>query len=97
MDEPEQTKTCRDCHEVKPLDGFNRQRRSPDGRMPYCRPCDNARTRAYHRWYERKHGETYTHAWLANYKETRGVSYWSEDHHRKRQRRYAAEKRAATK
>lgn len=91
----EGTKTCCDCHQEKPLDGFNRQRRNKDGHRSMCRPCDNARTRAYHTWYEREHGETYGDAWLRGYQETRGVSYWSEEHHRNRQRRYYAEKRTA--
>lgn len=88
-------KTCSGCHETKPLDGFNRNRTKRDGRMSICRPCDNARTRSYHAWYEREHGESYVDAWLRGYQETRGVSYWSEEHHRNRQRRYYTEKRAA--
>lgn len=87
-------KTCSDCHETKPLDGFNRNRCKPDGHMSICRPCDNARSKRYQKWYRREHGETYGDMWLRGYEETRGVSYWSEEHHRNRQRRYAAEKRA---
>ena len=41
---PEGMKTCRDCHQVKPLDSFNRQRRNKDGHRSMCRRCDNART-----------------------------------------------------
>lgn len=34
---------CRDCGEVKALEGFPRNRNCPNGRHPYCKPCHNAR------------------------------------------------------
>jgi hypothetical protein len=37
-------KWCRDCEEIKPLDGFVRSKASPTGRGSYCKPCQNART-----------------------------------------------------
>lgn len=41
------TKTCRLCGEAKPPDAFNRDKRRPDGRFPYCRECDRERQRAH--------------------------------------------------
>lgn len=35
-------KRCRKCGAVKPLDAFNRDRRSPDGRQSYCRDCSRS-------------------------------------------------------
>jgi hypothetical protein len=33
------TKACTKCAEVKPLSGFHRNRRSPDGRQNRCKEC----------------------------------------------------------
>jgi hypothetical protein len=38
-------KRCPDCREWKPNDEFPRNRRTKDGRHPYCKPCHNARGR----------------------------------------------------
>jgi hypothetical protein len=35
-------KKCGTCHEIKPLDDFNRLRGAPDGRQPRCRDCCKA-------------------------------------------------------
>lgn len=40
-------KTCSKCGEVKPIDGFNLLKRSPDGRYPSCKTCENARKNAW--------------------------------------------------
>ncbi len=39
-------KRCPCCGETKPLEEFCRNKRSPDGRACYCKPCHNAKTRA---------------------------------------------------
>ena len=38
-------KRCPDCGVTKPLDDFPRNKRTVDGRHPYCKPCHNARGR----------------------------------------------------
>jgi len=38
-------KRCPDCGEWKPAGEFPRNRRTKDGRHPYCKPCHNARGR----------------------------------------------------
>lgn len=38
-------KRCPDCGEWKPSDAFPRNRRTKDGRHPYCKPCHNTRGR----------------------------------------------------
>lgn len=40
-------KRCRVCDVEKPLDAFNRYRRSPDGHDSLCRDCNRARQREY--------------------------------------------------
>lgn len=37
------SKRCPACGETKPLEAFCRNKRSPDGRAFYCRPCHNAK------------------------------------------------------
>src|SRR5690606_24104404 len=39
------TKTCRDCGQVKPVDAFGPNNRAKDGRQSYCRPCHRRRNR----------------------------------------------------
>ena len=44
-----ETKTCNRCGETKPVDGFHRNRRTPDGRhgaCASCRGCEVKRLRA---------------------------------------------------
>lgn len=43
----ESEKRCPNCGEVKPLDGFNRNAGQPDGRQALCRPCHQAKTKAW--------------------------------------------------
>jgi Recombination endonuclease VII len=38
-------KRCPDCGDWKPATEFPRNRRTKDGRHPYCKPCHNARGR----------------------------------------------------
>lgn len=40
-------KTCTQCGEEKPMDGFHRERRRKDGRRSECRACISDRTREY--------------------------------------------------
>ncbi len=42
-------KICAACRETKPIDAFNRQASSKDGRYPYCKECSSARTKAAYR------------------------------------------------
>lgn len=44
--EPSQTKRCRDCGQVKPLDQFSPAPRGISGRTSYCKPCMNVRSKA---------------------------------------------------
>jgi hypothetical protein len=44
---PGVAKSCADCKELKLLEEFVLSKKSPDGRGPYCKPCHNARGRAY--------------------------------------------------
>jgi hypothetical protein len=44
---PEGMKKCRKCSCVKPLEDFNRDKTSLDGRYGYCRSCDQATARAH--------------------------------------------------
>jgi hypothetical protein len=41
-----ETKTCCKCDETKPLEDFNRRKRSTDGRQTFCRDCQKASYRA---------------------------------------------------
>lgn len=45
-DDPEGFKTCRRCGELKPLDGFHRDRTQSDGRTGRCRDCYQQEQRA---------------------------------------------------
>ena len=40
-------KRCTGCGEVKPLDEFQNDKRSPSGKGSMCRPCEAARVRRY--------------------------------------------------
>lgn len=40
-------KRCRVCGVERPQSAFNAETREPDGLSPRCRPCDNAKSRAY--------------------------------------------------
>lgn len=46
--EPEPQKRCGTCGAWKPLSGFNKRKRSPDGLQTICRDCSNARSRRYY-------------------------------------------------
>lgn len=46
MEPADALKTCRDCGVDKPLSGFWRNRKSPDGRALYCIACFSDRNRA---------------------------------------------------
>lgn len=51
---PRDRKACARCKEVKPLTDYNNDRKRPDGRGVYCRPCVSAL------WHERKaHNDDY--------------------------------------
>ena len=41
-------KRCVACREIKTLANFNKNKARCDGLQQRCRPCDNARSRAYH-------------------------------------------------
>lgn len=43
------TKRCSGCKQVLPLISFNLRRRSRDGRQSYCRSCNSASSKKYHR------------------------------------------------
>jgi hypothetical protein len=36
-------KICRDCGQEKHLDEFHNHKKLPQGKQPYCKPCDNIR------------------------------------------------------
>lgn len=55
------TKTCVRCGELKPVEGFARDRSRPDGLTYWCRDCRNSRARAL---YEPK-GHPGRRGWLA--------------------------------
>ena len=38
-----ETKVCRDCQIEKPLDDFYKNPKTKDGRVSYCKPCNNQR------------------------------------------------------
>ena len=40
-------KTCQNCKTEFPLDCFYAERRRPNGRRPYCKACDLAKSKAY--------------------------------------------------
>ena len=42
-DLPDGVMRCHDCEAVLPLTEFPRNKRRPNGRHPYCKPCHNAR------------------------------------------------------
>ncbi len=44
---PQQTKTCKDCGQAKPLALFTADKRKPDGRTSRCRECRNAYLRTW--------------------------------------------------
>ena len=56
-------KTCSRCGYEKPLDDFNRQRGSSDGRRPECKECRNAA--------RRKHYRENAHLWAERWAENR--------------------------
>jgi hypothetical protein len=47
VDQLTPVKKCPDCKETKPLSEFTLNKRRPDGRGTYCRPCFNVRSRAH--------------------------------------------------
>ena len=57
-------KRCPSCGETKPLDDFPRNKRSPDGRAFYCKPCHNRKGRESR---ERRHGSTRSYHLKARY------------------------------
>ena len=42
-----QTKTCTKCKETKPVSEFNKNRRTKDGLMGWCKPCTSEEGRRY--------------------------------------------------
>ncbi|MFG2109439.1 endonuclease VII domain-containing protein [Micromonospora chersina] len=57
LDDRDGFRRCRDCDEWKPLDEFCTNRRRPDGRGSYCKPCFNLRSKAsYAKRLKEKHG-----------------------------------------
>ena len=42
-------KKCRDCGEEKPLDEFHNDKRSKDGKQPYCKACHHARSAVWNK------------------------------------------------
>lgn len=48
VDDTTVLKPCRDCGEPKPLDDFNRNHTTRDGRQPHCRLCQRARNASYY-------------------------------------------------
>jgi hypothetical protein len=71
-------KVCGNCKLELPLEKFNKK--GPDRYQPYCRPCDNERSRAYyaknreyHKAEIRKRSKKYlaeSKAWIRNIKES---------------------------
>ena len=62
------TKRCSKCHEIKPLNEFNKESRSSDGHRPDCRACQKKRQKKYRdksdvkkrqQKYQRKHREKF--------------------------------------
>ena len=55
---PEGFKKCCYCHEVLPVDSFNKDRRSPDGFTWTCKECNKIRAKKYReRKKKEKHNE----------------------------------------
>ncbi len=48
IDPDRQEKPCTRCGEVKPRDGFHRNRGSNDGLANFCKPCAIANSKAWH-------------------------------------------------
>lgn len=49
-------KRCPKCTHTKPIDEFAKNRRRPDGRDPWCRPCKNASVKAISDRHAEKNG-----------------------------------------
>ena len=58
------SKRCPACGQTKSLDDFPRNKRSPDGRAFYCKPCHNAKGRESR---IRNHGSTRSYHLKARY------------------------------
>lgn len=72
---PTQTcKRCTVCDEEKPLDKFYRHSRSPDGRNPRCKACDNARKANWIKANPERHGQ-YVKRWRQRNPEAAAAIY----------------------
>lgn len=72
-------KTCSKCREEKSLSAFGRDRSKPDGLLPQCKGCTNARNRAWNRANPEKVAACQA-AWLAKNPERakeHQANYWS--------------------
>lgn len=65
MNGPGAVKWCSGCDEVKPLDEFNRQRGTRDGRRSRCKACVSAWGAE---WRARPEVKAYRTAWHAAYR-----------------------------
>lgn len=90
-------KTCRPCGETKPLDGFNRHRRSRDGRASHCRDCQRQRKVQYRsQQHVRERERRYTEQWRAENPDY-CREYLTRPEVRERRREYHAQYRAANR
>lgn len=66
MAEAKPIKKCARCAVSKPHEAFSRDRRRKDGRYPYCRECDGAKSRERYRANVQRESERKRAAYLAN-------------------------------
>ena len=78
-------KTCTKCQQTKPLDGFYKRLRSPDGLEAWCKVC---RLEHNHKWFDKnkdRHGEL-TRSWYERNREQHlenSRAWYSANRHRK--------------
>lgn len=83
-----ETKKCCKCKEEKPLDEFNRRKRSPDGRQTYCRECHKDHYRANkerylqqaNEWTERNREKRYAASRRYKQRNPKKVSRWNREY-----------------
>lgn len=50
-------KKCANCQQIKEISSFNKCSSKKDGHSSYCRICDNAKSKTYHKGYASKRRE----------------------------------------
>ena len=78
-------KTCTECQQTKPLDGFYKRSRAPDGHETWCKVCRLDHNRAWLVKNKDRHGEL-TRSWYERNKDqhlVKSKEWYAANRHRK--------------